>query len=124
MEPTVSVLSAPFRARPAGLVSAQCPRVAHYRASFDNTPLRGAARFRLERGRCVGELNANGALHAHFAGATAWPDRRLRIVALDADGSLARAALVTPYGLYELRAYPSGTWRAQLSPKKKLTIFF
>lgn len=124
MEPTVAMLAAPFRPRPAGLVAAPCPRVAHYRGRLADAPLQGQALFRLERGRCVGELIADGPLQAHFASATAWSDRRLRIVALDADGSLARAALVTPYGLYELRADAGRTWSARLSPNNRLTLSF
>lgn len=54
------------------------------------------SRFGLEAGRCVGELAEPAPLGRFFDKASAWPDRRLRVIALAEDGGLARAALVTP----------------------------
>ncbi|MBL8300646.1 MAG: beta-lactamase family protein [Rhodanobacteraceae bacterium] len=114
---TAAVLAAPFRPRP-GLTKAECPRDSRrYRGKLGEQTLGGEVTFRLEAGRCVGTLLPDTALEKHFASATAWPAHRLDIIALDVDGRLDRAALVTPFGLYELRADTSDGWSAMLGTR-------
>lgn len=121
IEPSAMLLAAPFRVPPAGLLARACPQTAQtYAGHFGDTPIAGRLRFRLEAGRCHGVLDPDPTLASAFAKATAWPGRQLQIVALHADGDLGHAALVTPYGLYELRADPRG-WRAEL-PGGALTL--
>lgn len=115
IETTAMVLAAPFRASPPGVSAAACPRAAvRYEGTLANDTLRGQASFRIEHGRCVGVLVPDAAWAGRFAAARAWPGRTLELLALQADGGLSRAALATPYGLYELRA-DGGDWRGRLA---------
>jgi len=82
----------------------------------------GTLAFRLEGGRCIGELSAMNSLGEYFAKASAWPDRTLRVVGLDADGGLSRAALVTTFGLYDLRARGDGGFSAMFNSSLKLDL--
>jgi CubicO group peptidase (beta-lactamase class C family) len=121
IEASAMLLAAPFRAAPAGLVERECPLQAQgYRGTLGEANIEGELRFELEQGRCVGVLEPDSTLAAAFGNARAWPGRRLQIVSLSDNGSLSRAALVTPYGLYELRAAQEG-WRARL-PAGELTL--
>jgi CubicO group peptidase (beta-lactamase class C family) len=121
IEGSAMLLAAPFRDAPARLVERDCPLQAkRYRGTLGDASIGGALRFEVEQGRCVGVLEPDPALAAAFAKATAWPDRQLQIVGLSDSGSLSRAALVTPYGLYELRAVDHG-WRASL-PAGELSV--
>lgn len=114
IERTATVLAAPFRTPPPGLEAATCPAGAlRYEGTMAGESIGGDVSFRIEHGRCVGVLMPEGALEARFASARAWPGRRLELVALEADGGLSRAALATPFGLYELRAQ-GGRWRGRL----------
>lgn len=123
IESTAMMLAAPFQPPPAGLPAAACPLAQRrYGGRLGEQALAGAIRFRLERGRCVGELEADAVLRAHFAKASAWTQPRLQAIALDAGGGLARAALVTPFGLYDLRAQSDGRYLAQLSGDKVLEL--
>ncbi len=123
IESTAILLAAPFRPQPSGLQSVTCPvRSPRYSGRLGRQPVGGLATFRLEHGRCVGELVANDALDKHFATASAWPGHTLHVIALEADGSLARAALVTPFGLYDLRADGPGRWSAALAADTRLEL--
>ncbi len=121
IERSAMLLAAPFRDPPAGLIERECPLQAQrYRGTLGDASILGALRFEIELGRCVGVLELDPTLAAAFAKATAWPHRQLQIVSLSDRGSLSRAALVTPYGLYELRAVDGG-WRARL-PAGELSL--
>lgn len=123
IESTAILLAAPFRARPPGLQSVTCPVRSHrYGGRLGNRTIGGVATFRLEHGRCVGELATDEVLGGHFAAATALPGRKLRVIALEADASLARAALVTPFGLFDLRAEGPGQWSAALPAGMRLEL--
>ena len=122
METTAILLAAPFRAQPPGLVPIACPGPGRLRGTLMDAHFEVAATFRLDEGRCIGELHAPAALRSFFASAYQWPGQRLRIVALTDDGTLTRAALVTPFGLYDLRAKPDGTWMAKLNATTTLTL--
>ncbi len=114
IERSAMLLAAPFRPQPKRLVQRSCPLPAQrYQGTLGEAKIRGALQFELENGRCVGILNPDPALTATFATARAWPGGKLLIVSLSDDGTLTRAALVTPFGLYELRASKKG-WRARL----------
>ncbi|MGO1068213.1 serine hydrolase domain-containing protein [Lysobacter sp. CA199] len=115
MEPTAHLLAAPFRPRPPGLIAADCPASGRMTATLKAARFDLQATFRLERGRCVGELAAPAPLREYFAKASAWPSRSLRIVAMTSDGTLSRAALATPFGLYELRAVATQQWSVTLN---------
>ena len=124
IEQTAMLLAAPFRAEPDGLQRADCPLAARrYRGRLGERTFSGRAAFRLSGGRCVGELETDNALGEYFAkAATAWRGGTLRLVALQDDASFARAAVVTPIGLYDLRASGEGAWSAQLGQGRDLQV--
>ena len=123
IEQTAVMLAAPFRPRPPGLRGVRCPTaITRYRGTLGERYFEGTLAFRLEGGRCIGELSAMNSLGEYFAKASAWPDRTLRVVGLDADGGLSRAALVTPFGLYDLRARGDGGFSAMFNSSLKLDL--
>lgn len=122
IESTAQVLAAPFRAPPAGLAANACPASGRMSASLKGESFEVEADFRLEEGRCIGEIVATEPLRAHFKSAYQWPDQRLRIVALTADGRLTRAGLATPHGLYDLRATQGGGWSVALGSSASLAL--
>lgn len=114
IEQSAMTLAAAFRPVPAKPDVRACPTAAtRYRGGLADRATAGALRVWREAGRCVAELSPDATLAAAFGKATAWPGRRLRIVGLSEQGDLTRAALVTPYGLYPLRAVGEG-WEAAL----------
>jgi serine beta-lactamase-like protein LACTB len=122
MEPTAQLLAAPFRPQPDGLVAAACPASGRVAGTLKGARFDTEASFRIEHGRCVGELAGAEPLRAFFANAYAWPGQRLRIVSLASDGSLSRAALATPYGLYDLRATGARRWSAAFNAEATLEL--
>lgn len=123
IESTAMMLAAPHREVPPGLAHAACPVTAtHYRGRIGELAFEGSLKFRRVDGRCVGALASNAALDKHFKSASAWPNRELSVIALESDGQLARAALVTPYGIYDLRATSHGHWSASLGGPVALHI--
>lgn len=122
IESTAQLLAAPFRSPPVGLVRAACPTATHLTGVLKGERFGIDVAFRREQGRCVGELIAPAPVRAFFASASAWADHRLRIVALANDGTLSRAALVTPYGLYDLRATGARRWSVTLNAEATLEL--
>lgn len=122
IESTTSMLAAPFHPQPAGLVAAGCPDSGRMTGTLKGQRFDIEATFRHDEGRCVGEFAAPAPLRTFFANAYQWPGHRLQIIALSADGSLPRAALVTPFGLYDLRAASSGVWTAKLDSATTLVL--
>lgn len=115
-------LAAPFRIAPARSKSA-CPLQAkRYEGRLGDEPVAGEVVFRMERKRCIGELSPDAPLQRHFAPATAWPNQRLTLIALDADGGLMRVALVTPFGIYAAKPGDEGRWSVALNPDTTLQI--
>ena len=120
---SAQMLAAPFRNAPATLVPAACPVGARtYKGTFGDAPVSGTARFTVEGGLCTGTLENGGALTAFFASSTQASARPLRIVGLAADGSLPRGGLVTPYGIYDLRAAGGRRYVARLGATRALDI--
>ena len=123
IDKTTMLLAAPFRTPPTQLHARSCPIAARsYSGQLGTKAILGKLRFTLENGRCIGILEADSIIRQHFANASAWPEHRLRIVGFSTDGSLARAALATPFGLYELRATADGHLSAALTPEQILML--
>lgn len=123
IEPSAMVLAAAFRPQRPEAPARPCPiHAAHYRGTLGEDAVAGRLRIRVEQGRCLAVLEPDQTLRAAFAKATAWPGGELRIVGMSAAGDLGLAALVTPYGLYALRADLDGWW-AQL-PGGRLHLRF
>ena len=125
MEPTAQMIAAPFRAAPAGLVNAACPIGARrYSGTFGGAAVEGTIRFRVEAGRCVGTAEQHPAMRAYFGTAAQRTDAALTIVGLDPNGGLARAGLVNPFGIADLRAQADGSFVADVAATRRLTRRF
>lgn len=125
MEPTAQMIAAPFRAVPAGLIAADCPRgVQRYRGSFGDVAVEGAVRFRIEAGLCVGTVEQHPAMLAYFGTAMQRSDAPLTIVGLDPKGGLSRAGIVNPFGIADLRAQPDGSFAAEIATGRRLVLRF
>ncbi|MFZ5726330.1 MAG: serine hydrolase domain-containing protein [Pseudomonadota bacterium] len=125
MEPTAQMIAAPFRAVPAGLVSTPCPLGARrYSGTFGDSAVAGVVRFRLEQGLCIGIAEQHPAMRAYFGTAPQRTDAALTIVGLDARGGLARAGLVNPFGIADLRAQADGSFAADVTATRRLVLRF
>jgi serine beta-lactamase-like protein LACTB len=58
----------------------------------------------------VGSLESGGELQTWLSGGAQKAAGTLKLVGIDGTGGLARAGLVTPYGIYDWRAEPDGTF--------------
>jgi CubicO group peptidase (beta-lactamase class C family) len=125
MEPTAQMIAAPFRAVPAGLIAAACPLAAHrYRGTFGDVAVEGAVRFRIEAGLCIGTADQHPAMLAYFSAAMQRSDAPLTIVGLDPRGRLARAGIVNPFGIADLRAQGDGSFAAPITTTRRLVLRF
>lgn len=125
MEPTAQMIAAPFRAAPAGLVAAACPLgTRRYRGTFGKTDVEGAVHFRIEQGLCIGTAEQHPAMRAYFGTAMQRSDAALTIVGLDREGGLARAGLVNPFGIADLRAQGDGSFAADIVASRRLVLRF
>jgi hypothetical protein len=124
IERTAQTLAAPFRPVPAGIDARGCPTgTTRYTGSFGDSPVEGMARFRVEQGLCVGELSVGGAFAAWLNTPAQRDATAVRLIGMDGQGGLSRAALVTPLGAYELRAgAEAGSWSARMSETRSLTL--
>jgi serine beta-lactamase-like protein LACTB len=125
IDATSQMLAAPFRSEPEGLVTAECPIGA---VSFEGTladePVSGWVQFREVDGLCHGEIELAGRLFAYFDRGPQPTAPTIRVVGLDPEGGLSRAGLVTPFGLYELRASEDGTYTSRWSAQRGLELRF
>lgn len=125
MEPTAQMIAAPFRAIPAGLVDAACPIDArHYSGTFGDVAVEGTVRFRIEAGLCVGTAEQHPAMLAYFGTAMQRADAPLTIVGIDPDSGLARAGIVNPFGIADLRAQADGSFAAPITTTRRLVLRF
>lgn len=117
------MVAAPFRPIPRTLITTSCPVGAtRFSGSFNGKPIAGSQSFTVEAGMCIGSLRATGDLQQWLSGGTQKAAGELRLVGLDGTGGLARAGLVTPYGIYDLRARPDGTFRASFGGTRELIV--
>lgn len=125
MEPTAQMIAAPFRAVPAGLVDAACPIDAQrYSGTFGDAAVEGTVRFRIEAGLCVGTAEQHPAMLAYFGTAMQRADAPLTLIGLDPKGGLARAGLVNPFGIADLRAQADGSFAAPITTTRRLVLRF
>lgn len=120
---TARMIAAPHRALPKGLVRAACPVAARtYSGIFGGKVVRGGIRFAVDNGLCVGTLEADGELKAFFEGGPQRGGAQLRLVGLDRAGGIARAGLVTPFGIYDWRATADGSFRTPFGGSRELAL--
>ena len=105
IEQTAMTLSAPFRAGQAGAVARACPLIAsRYEGTFGDAPVSGNATFALQDGVCSGRITVDKPMADWFDGSSRKDVRSVEIIGLDSRGGFGRAAFVTPFGAYDLRA--------------------
>lgn len=119
------MLAAPHRAVPKGLVVTPCPlKAVRYGGTFNNSPVSGTARFAIANGLCLGSIEATGELQQWLSGGAQKAAGELRLVGLDRNQGMARAGLVTPYGIYDWRAQPDGSFKVPFGVTRDLIIRF
>lgn len=105
IEQTAITLSAPFRAGQAGAVARACPlNASRYEGVFGDSPVSGSATFALQDGVCSGRITVDRTMADWFAGSSRKDVQSVEIIGLDSRGGFGRAAFVTPFGAYDLRA--------------------
>lgn len=122
---TAQMLAAPFLAEPHQGATVPCPVAATaYEGLYKDKPVQGTARFAIESDVCVGELSiAPG--HAFGDWVNGFPQgdvETLKIIGVDADSGLKRAAMVTPLGLYDLRVQMDGQYQVSLGGNPNVTL--
>ena len=131
IEQTAVMLAAPFKSVDATSVPVSaskqvaCPlQASRYDGEFDGKGFSGSARFAIEDGLCIGDLALPaGALRDWLNAPMQNDTARLQVIGIDPRGGLARAALVTPLGLYDLRIGAAGEgYGATLGTTRTLSI--
>ena len=125
IEQSAMMIAAPFKPAPAGLVAAICPiKAAQYVGLFGDGRVLGTANFAIEDGVCVGDIAVDKPFGDFFNPFPQKDALKLRVVGIDAEGGLSRAALVTPIGVYDFRARSDGSHSARFGPKRVLSLTF
>ena len=125
IEQTALMLAAPFKAK--GLAAAvPCPTGAvAYAGEYDGKPMSGTAHVALEDGVCAAVITAPTALLEWLNGFPQKDAAKLKIIGIDPKGGFARAALVTPIGIYDFRAQDGGSrYVASFGGTRVLSISF
>lgn len=109
IEQTAIMLAAPFKASDSA-VPVTCPIDAvAYEGQYDNKPVAGTARVALEDGICTAVLTVQNAFGEWLNSFPQADAATLKIIGVDPKGGFSRAALVTPIGVYDLRAQDGGS---------------
>jgi serine beta-lactamase-like protein LACTB len=125
IDQSAAMLAAPFRAVPAGLLPAPCPFTAtQFEGEFRDTATQGNVSFEDDAGTCVGSLRPEGELKAWFDQFPQKDADVLRVIGLYPGHGLSRAALVTPSGIYDLRAQADGSFVAQVGSANLMRLRF
>lgn len=125
IEQSAIMIAAPFQPTPNGLVASGCPtRASRYDGQFGDVRVAGAVQFVIEDDVCVGDIIVDKVLGDYFHAFLQGDALKLRLIGVDAAGGLSRAALVTPIGIFDLRAQSDGSYLAPLSSKRALSLKF
>lgn len=125
IEQSAAMLAAPFKPTPPTLNARACPLTGtRYEGRFGDVAIRGASQFRMDDGICIGSIAGDPAMGSYFNNGPQKDLIDLRIIAIDPGTGLARAALVTPNGAYDLRAQPDGSYVASFSSKRSIVLTF
>lgn len=117
------LMAAPFRPVPGGLVRTSCPVDAdRYAGTLGDKPTAGMVSFVLDKELCIGTISSDTELRQWLSGAEGGRVDRLRLVGIDRKGGLARAGLVTPYGIYDWRAQGDGSFMVRINDKRTLRV--
>ena len=118
------MLAAPFGKPLAQQGSEPCPvEATRYTGTSNGQSLAGSAHFVLDEGICVGTISIDGALADWFNLAPQRDADSIKIIGLQANSGLARAALITPYGAYDFRP-DGGAYSTDFSSSRSLSVVF
>jgi serine beta-lactamase-like protein LACTB, mitochondrial len=122
IEASAELLSAPLRPPLAGLPAAPCPVGASgFDGELAGIAIAGRAQFsRTADGQCRGELGLPAALAGVVNPGPQPAADKLLVIGLQ--GELARAALVTPIGLFDWRAQADGSYRVDTLAGRRLVL--
>jgi CubicO group peptidase (beta-lactamase class C family) len=125
IEQTAIMLAAPFKATDAP-AAVPCPTgAAAYEGEYNGKPVSGAARVAVQDGLCTAEISVQNAFGEWLNGFPQKNAETLTIIGLDPNGGFSRAALVTPAGVYDLRARDGGSrYMASLGGTRSISIRF
>ncbi len=126
IEQTAITLSAPFRQSAAPDMSRPCPtKATRYDGSFNGEPVTGTAHFVVEDGICSATISVTKTMADWFKVPAQKDAEPLRIIGFNTRGAFGRAALVTPYGAYDLRPSEAGEeHNARFSDSHSLSVSF
>lgn len=120
---TARMIAAPHRLLPNGLIATPCPVSAvRYSGTFNGEPISGTARFALEDGLCTGAIEATGEFKTWLSRGPQPGATELKLIGLDRAAGLARAGLVTPYGIYDWRAQLDGSFKVPFGGARDLVV--
>lgn len=126
IEQTAITLSVPFRPSRAAAITRPCPiKATRYDGSFDGKPVTGTARFAVEDGICSATISVTKSMADWFNGPAQKDAESLKIISFNTRGVFGRAALVTPFGAYDLR--PSSNdeeYTVHFSDTRSLSVKF
>lgn len=123
IEQTAIMLAAPFKPVASG-ATVPCPtQSVAYQGEYDGKPLSGTAHVVLEDTVCTATITVPNAFGEWLNGFPQKDAKVLKMIGLDPDGGFSRAALVTPIGVYDLRAQVGeGRYVASLGASR--TVWF
>lgn len=125
IEPTAQMIAAPFRPVPAGLAAAACPVGAQrYSGTFGDAAVEGTVHFHIELGLCIGTAVQHPVMRAYFGTAMQRTDAPLTLIGLDPKAGLARAGIISPFGIADLRAQADGSFVANITTTRRLVLRF
>lgn len=123
IEGTAELIAAPFHQAAPQDPGGPCPVDAQtFQGTFQGNAVAGTVQFRLSEGLCRGQLSADNALGGYLNGFTQKDASTLEVIALRADGTLDRAALISPIGAYEVRRSDSGGLQADFGGGRVLEL--
>ncbi len=124
IQQTAIMLAAPFHKPLAPQDSNPCPvEATRYAGTHNGVSLLGTAHFVQDEGICVGTISIDGTLAEWFNNAPQRDTDSVKIIGIHAHRGLARAALITPYGAYDLR--PDGAaYSTDFNSTRSLSVIF
>lgn len=123
IDDTALMLAAPFAPGRAAATEA-CPvEAAAYAGAMGEDRAKGSAIFAMEDGVCVGRLtlDEDEALAEWLSETADAPTSAVTVIGIDPDGRLARGAMVTPIGAFDVRR-AGETLTVTFSETRKLTV--
>jgi len=125
IEQTALMVVAPLRVAAGSEPGVSCPLAATgFEGSFKGETFQGTARFELDRGVCRGRISATNAFGAWLNSFPQLDADELQIISVSSDGGLDRAALVTPVGVYDLRATSKSAFEARIGSNSEFSMRF